>query len=204
MCANFLFCPLPPSIFPAEWAKHGGGECPNRPHLQGQAAGVGINRMNEEEGINIFDWLIRVDILYSYYSNEPETIMIKTYRLYHDGLVVQTWSYSYHDAALRQLARETLPGVWELQLVSLNPKTLTESQCNVARRVIEVDLVKTKTEYTLYHNSLLSARFENIYDARKGWREAITQPGGWSIWRENGDEFSLLSTADIVSREDWL
>lgn len=205
MCVcEFSFLPPPPLEFWAAGVEHGQGECLDGPARTREAAGVGINRVNRERRIEIFDWLIRVDILYSYYSNEPETIMIKTYRLYHDGLVVQTWSHSYHGAALRQLARETMPGTWELQLVSLNPKTLAESQCNVARRVIEPDLVKTKTEYILLHNYRPLSRFENIYDARKAWREAITQSGHWDMWKKDGEQLTLLSSAEITKNEDWL
>lgn len=131
--------------------------------------------------------------------------MIKTYRLYHDGLPVQSWSISYYDAAIRQLNRETLAGVWELELVSLNPKTLQESMYNVARRVIEPDLVKDTTEYMITRDGVEQPTYPNIYDARKAWHNAITQPGYWLVFRcRNGIPETLLSTANISMGEDWL
>lgn len=131
--------------------------------------------------------------------------MIKTYRLYHDGLPVQSWSLSYYESAVRQMNRETLPGVWELELVSLNPVTLKESRTNIARRGIEPDPVKTITEYELLKDGVHYATYPNIYDARKAWRNAITQSGEWYIHRcLNGIPVERLAYATVVMDKDWL
>lgn len=130
--------------------------------------------------------------------------MIRTYRLYHDGLPVQSWSHSYEASALRQLARETEPGVWELQLVSLNPRTFEETQCNVARRTIEPDPVKTTVEFLITKDGA-EAYYNNIYDARRAWRAAILLPGDHAIYRcRDRIPEARLSYAFVVVDEDWL